>query len=60
MEIVHVREGCCRRYRSVNATQPIGAMLGAKHEVIVSHDLRPVLCEERGQPRLELVPTGDQ
>jgi len=40
--------------------QPIGAILGAKHKVIVAHDLRPVLRKKRGQPRLELVLMGDQ
>src|SRR5579859_4011075 len=49
-EIVHVLERFCRKHRSVNATQPIGAIFGAKHEVIIAHDLRPVLREECGQP----------
>ena len=57
---MHLLERFCRRHGSLNATQPIGAIFGAKHEVIVSHDLRPVLREERGQPRLKLVLMGDQ
>jgi hypothetical protein len=44
----------------VDATQPIGAILGAKDEVLVARDLRPVLGEEHGQPRLELVLMGDE
>ncbi len=53
-------ESLLRRDRSADSTQPIGAIFGAKYQVVVAHDLRPVLLEENRQPRLELILVGDQ
>src|SRR5712691_10197037 len=46
--------------RSADSTQPIGAILRTQHQVVVAHDLRPVILEKSQQPRFELILVGDQ
>jgi hypothetical protein len=57
---VPVLKSLFRKHRRAHSTQPIGAIFGAEYEVIVTHDLRPMLREDGRQPSLELILVSDQ
>src|SRR5215211_1069402 len=59
-EVMEVLKHLRDREGRVRTAPPNSPLLGAHDQISVTHHLRPLVAEERRQPRLELILVGDQ